>query len=332
MTTLKDPMQAAASNKPLVCGPLSVVTVASGAPERMRRLLQGALAMTPHRERLEGAEAAALAAHWGIDAPTTIDVTVYTRPEVSDAVTVRVLHVADSLPYARPGLDCRYVGALGFGVAVSGLRARHAIVEQYGFGSTAGVTFMAFPRLDGSTYEVGETHWIGPDEFMVLGVDRADMPPIGSIDAALGMGGPNYSSTLVGDITKMADFLGEVLGYEMRREFTFESEGPQGGMGLPKGARVRFQQWFPPGGASGYLVIMQSLDHCVPPPQPLGLRARGIGMWSFTTADIDAVRSRAVRHGTKITREPHRLALPGRGSATAMILQTPDGFPIEIMS
>jgi len=331
MNNANDPMQALANDQPRVCGPLAAVTVASGAPERMRRLLQGALALTPRQEYFEGEAAAALAAHWGLDSRGPLEVTTYTRPEVSQAVTIRVVSVDAAAPLARPGLDCRRVGALGFGVAVRGLHARHAIVEQYGFGSTAGVTIMAFPRADGSTYDVGETHWVGPDEFMVLGVDRADMQPIGPIDEALGIGGPNYSSAIVSDVAGTGAFLDGVLGLELRREFTFESEGPQGGMRLPAGTRVRFQQWFSPGASSGYLVIMQLLDHALPSPQALGLRSRGIGMWSFRAAEIEAVHARALRHGAKITSGPLRLLSVGQGATTSLMLQTPDGLPIEIL-
>lgn len=332
MTKSGDPMQATPSGKPLVCGPLAAVTVASGDPARMRRMMQGAFALTPSFERFEGARAGRLADHWGIEPRASIEVTVFKRPEVDDAVTLRVLRVSPSAPIARPNLDCRYLGALGFGLAVSGLRERHAIVEQYGFTARAGVTVMAFPRADGTTYDVGETHWVAPDEFLVLGVDRSDMTPIGSIDSVLGMGGPNYSSALVGDVARTGAFLDQILGLELRREFTFESEGPQGGMGLPKGTRVHFQQWFAPDTRSGYLVIMQLLDNALPAPQALGLRSRGIGMWSFRAADVDLVFQRARLAGVSVLREPGGLTLPGAGEVSAMVIATPDGFPIEIYS
>ena len=143
MNSVKDPMQPGASERPLICGPLSAVTVASSSPERMRRLMQGALNLTPRLERVEGAAAAALAEHWGIAPTGELEVTVYTRPEVDEAVMLRVLRVPPTTPVSRPHLDCRYTGALGFGFAITGLRARHAIVEQSGFSATAGVTVMA---------------------------------------------------------------------------------------------------------------------------------------------------------------------------------------------
>lgn len=332
MNVAQDPMQPGVSQRPSLCGPLAAVTVASGSPDRMRRLLQGALNLTPRLERIEGQAARALARHWNIAPANELAVTVYTRPEVEQAVTLRVLHVAESMPVARPGLDCRYVGALGVGFAIRGLRARHAIVEQSGFTSTAGVTVMAFPRADGSTYDVGETHWVAPDDFMVLGVDRSDMQPIGPIDDALGMGGPNYSSALVSDAGRTGAFLDAVLGLELRREFTFEAEGPQGGMGLPAGTRVHFQQWFAPNARSGYLVVMQLLEHGLAPPQVLGLRSRGIGMWSFATQDIETVLQRAQHHGATVLSPSTRLFVPGSGEITAAMLATPDGFPIELAS
>lgn len=101
-----------------------------------------------------------------------------------------------------------------------------------------------------------------PDDVMVLGVDRAELQPVGPIDAAIDIGGPAYPSTLISDTRRFAAFFGEVLGFELRREFTFQSEGPSGGMRLPAGTDVHFQQGFAPG--------------------------RGIAMWSFPTADLAA--------------------------------------------
>lgn len=320
------------TRNPRTIGPLAAVTVTSGTPDRMRRLMQGALALTPHRERITGAAARDLAAHWDVESADVIDVTVFTRPEVDDSVMLRVLHATDALPVARPELDCRYTGVLGIGFAVTGSKERNAIVEQYGFGSRAGITTMAVPRGDGTMYDVSETHWIAPDEFLVLGIDRADMPPIGPVDSALGMGGPNYSSVIVGDAARTGAFLDQVLGLELRREFTFTPDGPQGGMRLPTGTRVHFQQWFAPGTTSGYLVVMQLLEHGLPPPQPLGLRSRGIGLWSFQAADVDAVVARAKGFGGSVLRAPTTLSLPGVGASRAAVIATPDGLPIEVFS
>lgn len=325
-----DPMQPRNDGRAVICRPLACITVAGSDPLAARRFYQGALGLTASTVHLDGHAAAALRAHWGLAGADPLEVLLFTRPGVPEAILLRVVMVPDTSPAARPGLDCRYDGALGFGFPVHDLHRRHAIVEAYGFTATAGVTTMPFPRADGSTYNIGETHWVAPDEVMVLGVDRAHLQPVGPIDPALDIGGPSYSSALVSDAAKAAEFFDGVLGLELRREFTFESEGPSGGMRLPSGTRVHFQQWFAPGASTGYLVVMQLQERALRAPHGLGLRNRGIGLWSFPTAQLDAVRARALRHGTPILREPVEIDSPGVGRARSMLLATPDGFPVEV--
>ncbi|NDE87153.1 MAG: hypothetical protein EB048_06140 [Gammaproteobacteria bacterium] len=65
-------------------------------------------------------------------------------------------------------------------------------------------------------------------------------------------------------------------------------------------------------------------------PQGLGLQNRGIGLWSFPTADVTLVRERALRQGATVRREPLLIETPGLGVVHSMILATPDGFPIEV--
>ncbi len=325
-----DPMMPRDDGRAVVCGPLAAITVAATDPQAIRRFYQGALGLTPTHSILDGVAAAALREHWGVAGTGPLETLVFTRPEVPEALCLRVVMVAPDRPVSRPALDSRFDGALGFGFPVRDLYRRHAIVEALGFEARAGVTVMSFPRADGTTYDIGETHWVAPDEVMVLGVDRAHLQPVGPIDPALDIGGPSYSSALVADAASAGQFFDEVLGLELRREFTFESEGPNGGMRLPQGTRVHFQQWFAPGSRTGYLVIMQLKENALRAPQGLGLQNRGIGLWSFPTADVTLVRERALRQGATVRRELLLIETPGLGVVHSMILATPDGFPIEV--
>lgn len=325
-----DPMLPRDDGRPVVCRPLAAITVAAADLAAARRFYQGALGLTPTSLRLESDEAVALRTHYGISGSGALELLLLRRPEVPEALCLRIVQVPADLPAARPALDSRYDGALGFGFPVRDLHRRHAIVEALGFAATAGVTIMAFPRADGTTYDIGETHWVAPDDVMVLGVDRAHLQPVGPLDPVLDIGGPSYSSALVSDAGRAGEFFDQVLGLELRREFTFESEGPSGGMRLPQGTRVHFQQWFAPGSRTGYLVIMQLKENALRAPHGLGLQNRGIGLWSFATADVDAVRERAAGHGTRVLREPASIDSPGFGGVRSMILASPDGFPVEV--
>lgn len=324
-----DPMMPRDDGRPVVCGPLAGVAIAAADLVASRRFYGGALDLSSQPVPLT-ASTRALLEHWGVSEEPTTAVLALTRPGIHEAIRLQVILSTNDRPTSRPQLDCRYDGPLGIGVPVHGLARRHAIVEAYGFKANAGVTTMTFPRADGSTYDIGETHWVAPDDVMVPGVDRAHLQPVGPIDPALDIGGPSYASAIVSDVASMATFLDRVLGYEMRREFTFESEGPEGGMRLPKGTRVRFQQWFAPGSRTGYLVIMQLLEHGLRAPHALGLKNRGIGLWSFPTRDLQEVLDRARRQQTTILRAPVDVDIPGVGAARSMLLATPDGFPVEV--
>lgn len=328
-STPADPMMPRDDGRPVVCGPLAGVAIASADLAASRRFYGGALDLSSQPVPLS-ASTRALLAHWGVSEEPTTEVLAFTRPGFPEAIRLQVIRTSIDRPTSRPQLDCRYDGPLGIGVPVQGLARRHAIVEAYGFKANAGVTTMTFPRADGSTYDIGETHWVAPDDVMVPGVDRAHLQPVGPIDPALDIGGPSYASALVSDVVTMGAFLDAVLGYELRREFTFESEGPEGGMRLPKGTRVRFQQWFAPGSRTGYLVIMQLLEHGLRAPHGLGLKNRGIGLWSFPTRDLQEVLDRARHQGTNILKAPRDVDIPGVGAARSLLLATPDGFPVEV--
>lgn len=330
-----DPMMPRADGRPLVCGPLSGITLASSDLAACRRFYGEALELhaTDWSSRDEGVRQ--LLAHWGCTgagggANEQIDAVEFTRPGIPQAIRLRIVRVEAARPTSRPGLDCRIDGPLGLGVPVRDLYRRHARVEACGYTANAGVTTMSFPRADGSTYDIGETHWVAPDDVMVPGVDRAHLQPVGPIDETRGIGGPSYASALVSDVDRSGEFLDRILGYELRREFTFESEGPQGGMRLPAGARVRFQQWFAPGSSTGYLVIMQLLEHGRRAPHGLGLQNRGIGVWSFPTRELVEVEARVTRHAVRVLRPASPLAVPGLGRVRSMVIATPDGFPVEI--
>jgi catechol 2,3-dioxygenase-like lactoylglutathione lyase family enzyme len=260
----------------------------------------------------------------------TLEMVTFSRPNMPEAAIVRVIVAPGATPPARPDYNAEIVGPLGMGVPVRDLNRWDGIVTRYGFRSQVGVTSMAFPRADQTTYVVGETHYLAPDDILVLGVDRAEMRPVGPIDPALDIGGPAYVSAVISDAAKLAPFFREVLGYEMRRQTTFESRGPQGGMRLPAGTQVLFQQWYAPGARTGYLVIMDLLNAGRSPSAPLGPRSRGVAMWSFETRSLAAIERRIAASGTRVLSAPARIDSPGIGPVRSVIVETPDGFPVEV--
>jgi hypothetical protein len=213
------------------------------------------------------------------------------------------------------------LGGLAMGMPVSGQTKRESIVKAAGFTSVVGVTSMALPRADGSSYTVEEIHYKAPDGVLVLGIDRGAMTPAGPIDAATGIGGPAYASLVVGDLPRTEAFMKVVLRYEKRRDAIFASSGPKGGLGLAEGQRFAFQQWFAPGSTTGYVIVMKMLDRPVEPPQPAGFARRGIAMLTFDAVDLVDVADRAESVGVRIVAK----------DAGSVIMAMPDGFLIEFV-
>ncbi len=323
-----DPMAPVRTQQPAETSPLRAVTIATDDFDRTRRFYCGVLGMVAERAPLDGADAAALAAHWGLDAAPS-HVMVLRQPGASGAAIVRAVLTPSSHPLARPAYDSRFVGPLGFGFPIRDLGAREQVANAFGFVASAGIRRMDFPRADGSTYNVGEIHFLAPDDIMVLGVDRGEMAPVGPLDEALSIGGVAYASVLVSDMAVFAAFLEDVLGLERRRRMSFQSPGPAGGMrGLDAGETIAFEQWFSHGAATGYLVVMQRLEG-ERTPAATGFAGRGVAMWTFETEALDAAVARFHSAGGAAT--VRTLASPGFGRRRSAILTTPDGLPVELI-
>jgi catechol 2,3-dioxygenase-like lactoylglutathione lyase family enzyme len=315
-TAQADPLQALSNADPVAASPLRRVTVATGDLMATRRFYADALGMAASRRSpVLPSEAHRLGVTSGADSMT------FARSGIPDAVTVRAIAVAARRRALRPSHNALALGGLAMGMPVSGKTKREAIVKAAGFRSAVGVTSMALPRADGSSYMVEEIHYQGPDGVLVLGIDRGEMPPVGPVDATTGIGGPAYSSLVVGDLQRTEMFMQTVLRYEKRRDAVFTSSGPKGGLGLPDGQRFAFQQWFAPGSTTGYVILMKMLDRPAEPAQPAGFVRRGIAMWTFDAVDLDDVAARAESVGTRVVAK----------DATSLILAMPDGFLVEFV-
>jgi catechol 2,3-dioxygenase-like lactoylglutathione lyase family enzyme len=327
----RDILVPASSPEQAIVGPLAVVTILTGDPVATRRFYAGAMDMASRSANVQGAEAAAFAATLGLPSTQNLNVTVYFRAGLQGAAQIRVVDVPANTPHARPGHDAQVLGPLSMGFPAFKVEDRAAMLSAYGWPAAAGVTAITLPRGDGGTYSVKEAHFQAPDGVLALGIDRADLRPVGPIDAALDIGGPAYSGIIVSDSKAMDVFLERVLGFEKRRDTVLASSGPAGGLGLPAGTRFTFQQWFAPGASTGYLVVMQHLNAGRPAPQGLGKGARGIAGWGFEARDLPAVLVRAQAHNATVLSPIGQRVVPGFGMRRTLVLATPDGLPIELM-
>lgn len=324
-----DPMLPVSSVEDATISPIRALTIMSGDLDATRRFFQAGMDMSAELTTLDGPQAAALAAQWGLE-PGPVEMILFRHPDAQGAALVRAVKAPEGLAVMRPGYDSRPIGPLGFGYAGEDLEARRTIMEALGFETTAGVMYMDFPRADGTTYEVSEIHFKAPDDMLILAVNRGPKQPVGPIDPALGIGGAAYASILVGDLEESETFLGEVLGLERRRDIAFNASGPNGGMvGLRAGEEVAFQQWFSPGARTGYLVVMELLEGPKSETE-LGFEQRGVALWSFEVDDLDAVLERYAATGRTPAAAPALYVSPGLGRVRGAILENPDGLPVEV--
>ena len=317
-----DPLSVQGNVTDQFVGPLSGITIHTSDAHAYRRFLQGGMGMS------QGPLVTSrLGRRYGLD-QDTMAIRTYLGPDASSApINVRIIEGASPrTSVLRPDHDALLPGAMSIGFPVSEIEARAKILAAYGFPATAGVTDITLPRADGTTYKVFESHHRAPDGVLCLCIDRADLKPVGLIDAAgLGIGGPAYSGMIVTDAAAMERMLVGVFGWQKRRDVVLSSSGPNGGLGLPAGQRFIFQQYFAPGTDTGYLVIMQHLMNQRPVPPKLGLAQRGLGMLSFGSRRLNDVIVRARAHNIAI------LAAPTRAAGRSVIFATPDGVPMEVM-
>lgn len=326
-----DPMMPTSSVEDATVSPLATVSLTVANMDETRKFFQGAMGLVPYDVSVEGDEARKLTQHWGLPESNQLTVIVFRNPYAAGSADVRAIEVNPNSPTARPNLSSRYIGTLGFGLPMAEIAQREAIASIMGFESTAGISSMNFSRADGSTYPIEEIHFVAPDDIMVLGVDRGEQAQIGELDPVLDMGGVAYSSFLVEDLERSGAFLRHVLGFELRRETTFRSAGTGGGMlDMRAGEEVAFNQWFSSGARSGYLVEMKLLDGGRVPRVAEGFSTRGIAAYTFTTPDLDLIARRWQEYGGE-TRPIYEGSIPGFGPARALMIETPDGIPVEIL-
>lgn len=330
--TPADPMAATPFSGERLTEGLGVVNVLSADFERSRAFLQGAMGLSFEPQELRGREAERVREAFGLPGEGPLRAGVFHQPAVEGETFVRVFEGPGDLPPLRPGMDSRFTGTLGYGFPMADIERRIAISELWGFPTVAGLQRMQFPRADGSLYWVGETHFEGPDDVLVLGVDRYENNAIGPVDPALGLGGVAYSSFLVDDLARNESFFADVLGLEKRRDITFNSSGDGGMVNMRKGEEVVFQQWFAPGASSNYLVLMQFVDdpEARRPSGVSGFEGHGVGGWSFETEDLNRVAEAWREWSGKAAPDTVELDLPEVGRVRSLVLRSPDGIVVDV--
>ena len=309
-------------------GPLHTVTYATADPALMERILTEAYHLTGSGwSDLDEAAARYL----GFPAGHEPRMNVFERRGEAANVAVRVIHQpADSDP-VRPEYSGLYPGGATLSFPMHDLLAHEERMNALGVHSTIGVKEMDFTSPAGEVYTSAEIVYKAPDNAFLMGVKRPDIfVPTGPIDPATGTGGPSYSARCLVKAYATLAFFRDILGFEVRRDVIFEV-GEKSALLMPQGTKERFIQCFAPGSKTGYLVLMDHHEATrAEPPAGYGPPSRGIVMWSFATKRFDEVAARIGESGATVLQEEAERSLPDRPEVRCLIVEDPDGFPIEI--
>lgn len=327
---IADPLAARSDAGTALASPLKAVTYVTDTPDEAAALYRDAFDMAVLRLELTDARRAAYAELLGAEPAALASIAYAHRPSTQGEAAIRIVGLADATTEARPGHDARQPGVLSLGMAVRDVEHHGDIAARLGLPSSVGPTAITLQNAEGQPYTVGEIHFLAPHGAYVLGVSRPDdMTPVAELDPLTGVGGPAYSGAMAEDPDAMVAFIETVLGYEARRDIVLQSSGPDGGLGLPEGAQLRFAQLFAPGSRTGYVIVMGVGEDAAPAvkaPRPPTL---GLGGWVFEVNDLDAAIERAAGLGTQV-RGPLALDDPALGTRRAAALIAPNGQLVEL--
>jgi len=276
-------------------------------------------------------EYAQLNPYFGFDKNDRWQIATFYRTGDAQNVVIRAIHLMSDKPMVRPEVDGRYIGGATIGFPMLDMPRRKKKMASAGIKSSVGVKELEFTNAVGETYVSREIHFLGTENIFILGVQRPEVfVQIGGLDVDTKIGAAAYSCRCVKSADAINEFFSSVMGYEVRRDMTM-SVGPNSGLKLEEGIQERFVQAFAPGSGTGYVVFLEHQGKGIASPAPsLGPPNRGVVMWSFQTSNLDELHRRAQTTGIEILQKPHQRNIPYFPIARTMVLNDPDGFPIEV--
>lgn len=316
-----------------IVGPLSTITYLTTDPDLVYKMLMDGMNMKASDWYVPTAEdRPVLNAYFGFDESDSWKARCFYRDDEGANIQLRLIALDRETPQIRPAIDGSYLGGLSIGFPLNDSDARETHMAQLGFPSVTGVKRMEFSSPTGETYISEEVHFPGPENIYVLAVKRPDIfVPVGPIKDSSNIGAPAYSAVCVDNCDACIAFYRDILGYEIRRDMIMDV-GDNSGLKLRKGSSERFVQAFAPGSNTGYLVL---LDHGEDRKRAEGVTQfgppnRGLTMWSFPSANVAEVMTRAKQAGVKIRQPLQVRKSPFLPETDTLILEDPNGYPIEI--
>jgi catechol 2,3-dioxygenase-like lactoylglutathione lyase family enzyme len=313
-------------------GPLATLTIATNALAPLRLFLEtghGLQCLGPLA--LDDATRRARAALWRVPEDFGYLEYHFVRAGIDDAACIRVLLLDRPSEAWRGTWEPAVRGPYTIGFPNIAQEALDTRLRLLGFGARNPLERTLFRHPDGRSWEILESLATAPDFIAAVGIARgAGSPPISPVNAQ-GLGGPAYSMCIVEDTDRMAGFMRDALGFEIRNRRRQASAGRQGAMNTPDGTQFEIAQACPPYGAHGFLILLQFTNLPVAePPRPPRLPATGLVMYSFPVDDIEAVLRQAATAGAREIHGPILFADPRHGEALHAGFIAPGGIAFEL--
>ncbi|NMP30099.1 extradiol dioxygenase [Thalassotalea sp. M1531] len=253
------------------------------------------------------------------------------RKGVPEAINIQLLVLDKAMPSIHDSWDSTELGPFSLGFPNTDTIALDKTIRDTGFGALNALESYPIPRPDGSTYQIDETIFNGPDFLHGVAITRGGgMAQLGPIDGN-GLGGPAYSAQIIEDSEQHLKFYTDVLGLEIRSDREFKSAGDKGAMNLPNGTVFRFAIVYSKGATTGHMLFVdfRNLKPKRPKNSP-SLPNLGLGMWTYPVTDIKQVITNAKQFGSDIVQMPIDVNSPIYGKASVATLRAPNGFLIEV--
>ncbi len=267
---------------------------------------------------------------WNI--PTEIDYDLYHcyRPTVPSLIQLRILHLKTETPQIHNSYSSYELGSFSLGFPTSDAKGMDKRMQDFNVKAMAPMQLGDITRANGDVGQYLETIYQGPDYLHCVGIERVNYPQLAPCDPADGFGGPGYSAFVAKNSDAEVAFFTDVLEHYILFDSVWEA-AEDGALGVNPGTPFRFCGIYAPGAKQNHYLLLDFKDgnmidtgvqSCVP--------NQGLGMYSFQTKDIAKVMANAQQNSAKIVSEVQQVSDYILGDGQACLLETPNGFYIEI--
>jgi predicted enzyme related to lactoylglutathione lyase len=269
-------------------------------------------------------------AFWNI--PSDVDYDLYHcyRATVPSLIQLRILHLKTPTPQIHNSYSSYELGSFSLGFPTSDAKGMDKRMQEYGVKAMAPMQLGDITRANGDKGHYLETIYQGPDYLHCVGIERVNYPQLAPCDPADGFGGPGYSAFVAKDSDAEVAFFTDVLEHYILFDSVWEA-ADEGALGVKTGTPFRFCGIYAKEAQQNHYLLLDFKDgNMIDTGVQSCLPNQGLGMYTFMTGNIEKVMANAKAKGTKIISEIQEVSNYIHGDGKACVLETPNGFYIEI--